>query len=429
MRRRLTLRLAVLLAILALVAAACGGDKKDDNASSSSSGGETKKELTSAPGFDLAKKEIRLGVITPLTGPVALIGKPLTAGTEVWFQHVNAAGGIAGKYKVVLDEKDSQYIPQNGVQNYNELKSNVVAIAQLLGTPVTKAVLPLLKQDNIVAAPASLDADWVREPNLLPVGAPYQIQMINGAQYALDDLQGKTKKQCSFIQDDAYGQAGQAGLDFAGKELGFKLVTTVKYAATAQDFTAQIQQLKSAGCEIVYLVSTPSITAKAFGTAAQLGFAPKWIGQSPSYIGALSQSPLKDYMSANYLLIADTGTEWGDTSQPGMKQLLDDVQKFKPDQQPDGYFVFGYYQAQATAKLLEKAVELGDLSRAGIKTALEKLGTVTFGGLSGDYKYGPVADREFPRSNAIFKVNPAKPQGLEKVKDTFESDAASKFEL
>ena len=40
-------------------------------------------------------------------------------------------------------------------------------------------MLPQLKPDNIVAAPASLDAFWVREQNLLPIGAPYQIQAIN----------------------------------------------------------------------------------------------------------------------------------------------------------------------------------------------------------------------------------------------------------
>src|SRR2546423_1643120 len=133
----------------------------------------TPRWISFAPG----KKEIHLGVITPLTGPVAIIGKPLTAGTETWFKKINAQGGIAGKYQVVLDEQDSQYVPQNGVQAYNTIKNNEVLIAQLLGTPVTKAVLPQLKTDNVVAAPASLDADWVHDPNLIPVGGPYQIQM------------------------------------------------------------------------------------------------------------------------------------------------------------------------------------------------------------------------------------------------------------
>ena len=178
MRNRRGTRLLAVLAVVAMVAVACGGSKK---------GGGGK--LGAAPGFDPAAKTIHLGVITPLTGPVAAIGKPLTAGTETWFKYVNEAlGGIGGKYKVVLDEEDSQYSPQLGVQAYNKIKANEVLIAQLLGTPVTKAVLPQLKTDNIVAAPASLDADWVRDPNLIPVGGPYQIQMINAADYAATNL-------------------------------------------------------------------------------------------------------------------------------------------------------------------------------------------------------------------------------------------------
>src|SRR5205807_2162093 len=162
-RRRMKLsrliRMVAVLGVVAVVAAACGGTSKTT--------GGAKGTLAAAPGFDPAAKTIHVGVITPLTGIVAAIGKPLTAGTETYFKYVNQEkGGIAGKYKVVLDEEDSQYVPQLGVQAYNKIKGNDVLIAQLLGTPVTKAVLPLLQSDNVVAAPASLDADWVAEQNL-----------------------------------------------------------------------------------------------------------------------------------------------------------------------------------------------------------------------------------------------------------------------
>jgi len=417
-------RMLALVAAVALVTAACGGSsKKSDNGGSSGT-----KTLAAVPGFDPAKGEIHVGIITPLTGAVAVIGKPLTAGNEVFFKKINDKGGIGGKFKIILDEQDSQYVPQNGVTSYNSIKGNVVLFAQLLGTPVTKAVLPLLKQDNIVAAPASLDADWVREPNLLPIGGPYQIQMINAANFMVTDGNAKGKTFCSMIQDDAYGQAGQQGIDFGAKENGYTIKTTAKYAAGNPDFTAQIQQLKGAGCEVVYLVSTPSDTGKALGTAAQLQFTPQWVGQSPSYIGALTAptSPLKDYLAAHFLLISE-GTEWGDTSVPGMKTMLDDIAKFKPDQQPDYYFGFGYNEASSVAQLLEKAVSLGDLSRQGIRTAMDKLDKLTFDGLSGDYKYGPAADREPPRESTMFKINLAKPIGLEKVKYNFTSDAAKKF--
>ena len=59
-------------------------------------------------------------------------------------------------------------------------------------------------------------------------------------------------------------------------------------------------------------------------------------------------------------------------------------------------------------------------------TSLEEL---TFGGLLGDYTYGAPDDRVPPRKTTLFKVNPAKPGGLEAVKVNFATEPAEKFEF
>ena len=75
--------------------AACGGAAGESSKSDSGGKGGAP---ASGPGFD--GKTIKLGVLTPLSGPVAVIGNPLTAGNQVYFDYVNSKGGIAGKYKV-----------------------------------------------------------------------------------------------------------------------------------------------------------------------------------------------------------------------------------------------------------------------------------------------------------------------------------------
>ena len=70
---------------LVLALAACGGAGEDDDAG----GGEAGAPGNTA-GFD--GKTIKLGVLTPLSGTVAVIGQPLTAGNEVWFDALNAEG-------------------------------------------------------------------------------------------------------------------------------------------------------------------------------------------------------------------------------------------------------------------------------------------------------------------------------------------------
>ena len=413
--------LAALAAVfaLALVGAGCGQDEED-----SGGGGANAGAPKSAPGFD--GKTIKLGVLTPLTGPVAVIGEPLTAGNEVYFEAVNKKGGIAGKYKVEIEQADTQYAPDRTVQQYNRLKGQVTAFTQVLGTAPTLAVVPQLKRDKMLAAPASLDAFWVREPNLLPIGGPYQVQAINALDYYINESDGKGKRICTMIQDDAYGEAGLEGVEFAAQELGFEVAETQRYKTGTKDVGGQISRLRSAKCDAVFLVSVPSDAGTIWGTAAQVKFAPRWIAQSPTWIDELGKSPLAEYLKQTTWIAAE-GTEWGDSNVPGMAEMVKNVEELRPKQEPDYYFAFGYNQARAMTAVLEKAVESGDLSREGILKASEEVGTVSFDGLTGDYKYGTAEERDPPRSTTIFEVDPEKPFGLGTLKYNYESDAAKEF--
>lgn len=424
MRRR---ALAALCTALALGVAGCGGDDEEGGGGGGGGSAESGGAPKSAPGFD--GKTIKLGVLTPLSGPVAVIGEPLTAGNDVYFEYVNSQGGIAGKYKVELAQEDTRYEPDTTVQKYQRLKQDVVAFTQVLGTAPTLAVLPQLKRDGKLAAPASLDAVWVREENLLPIGGPYQVQAINALDYYIKEGQGEGKTVCALLQDDVYGEAGGAGLEFAAQELGVEIATTQKYKSGDKDVTGQVQALQRAKCDMVWMTSLPSDAGTIWGTAAKLQFAPRWIAQSPTWIDELGASPLAKYLQQTAWIAAE-GTEWGDTEVAGMKDMVDRAKQFKPDQDPDYYFAFGYNQARAMTAVLEKAVELGDLSAEGVLKASKELGTVSFDGLTGDYAYGTSAEeRNPPRSTTLFEVDPAKPFGLGTLEYNYESEAAKAFKF
>ncbi|MCW3011222.1 MAG: hypothetical protein JWO90_1626 [Solirubrobacterales bacterium] len=411
-------------ALLAL--AGCGGADEEDSGGTSTGGAaaEGAAELKPVPGFD--GKTIKVGALSPLSGPVAVIGTPLTNGNKVFYDALNAKGGIAGKYKVELVQEDTQYKPDVTVQRYNRIKNDVVAFTQVLGTASVLAVVPQLKRDKMIAAPASLDAFWVREPNLLPVGGPYQGQAINGIDYFLKNG-GEGKNVCGLFQDDAYGEAGEAGVEFAAEKLGFEPAATQKYKAGDKDVTGQIQALSKAKCDAVFYTGLPSDAGTVFGTAAKLGFAPRWIAQSPVWIDELGASPLAEYLAKTTWVVAE-GTEWGDDSVPGMKQMVADAKQFDPKQDPDYYFSFGYVQGIAMQAVLEKAVENGDLSREGILEASEQLGEVDYQGLFGNYSYGAADSRKPPTTSTIFEVDPDKPYGLGALEKNYESDTVKEFE-
>jgi ABC-type branched-subunit amino acid transport system substrate-binding protein len=414
-------KFAVLMLLFALIAAACGGNGDDDDSSSGDDNSNAGKPPAATVGFD--GTTIKLGVITPQTGLAGLIGKPLTDGNNAYFERLNAAGGVGGKYKVELDVRDSQYSNEVAVQQYNASKASVAAYVQVLGTNIVQALLPLLKTDGILAGPATLDSTWIAEQQLMALGAPYQIQVINAMDWWINDEGHKDSKVCMMRQDDPYGESGKEGLDFAAEQLDFTVTKDVTYGVADTDYSAQINQLKAAACEVVLLVGLPNATVGILGKAAETGFEPQWIGQGPNWINVLKGNA---YAQKN-LVIATEGPEWGDTSVSGMAQLLEDVKAYFPDQAPDLYFLFGYAQAWSMAQILEKAVENGDLSRKGIIAAMNEVGTLDTGGLLSDYEYGGPDDRVFPRAGRIFSVDAT--VGLKAKTDLRTSDAAKEFEL
>ena len=109
---------ALVAAALALTLPACGRDGP-----------------SAAPGFD--GRTLRLGVLTPLQGPVAVVGRPLTTGGQLYFDWLNdERGGIAGRYRVELVVEDTGYRADTALAKYQKIKGSVVMFEQALGTGI-----------------------------------------------------------------------------------------------------------------------------------------------------------------------------------------------------------------------------------------------------------------------------------------------------
>jgi ABC-type branched-subunit amino acid transport system substrate-binding protein len=380
-------------------------------------------QVPKVPGFD--GTTITVGSIQPLTGGVAVLGIPIEAGLQTWFDHVNALGGIAGKYKIKVALEDAQNTESLTVQKYGEIKDRVVMMASISGTSPVKAVLPDLQRDQMIASPTSFEDLWIHEKNLLPIGSTYALMAINAVDHYLRKVK-PAGKVCGLVRDDGYGEAGWRGalhaIKYSRKEPG----PVLYFAAPDQDFTGQINQLKAGGCDAVFVTTVPGQLVRIVGTAARVGFAPQWIGQWASWHGALLTSPVLDYLEKNFLLAGD-GLEWASAAAPGMVTMLADLNRYSPKQKPDVWYTAGYVQGKAVTALLEKAVANKDLSRAGLMRALTEMSPVDNQGLIGNYKYGPISTREAPRSGSVFKINRNKPFGLQAVETNFTSEAARNY--
>lgn len=391
-------------------------------ASSSSNGSSN--GIKTDVGVDVASKTITLGILSPYSGPVAdPVGKPLARGVEVFFKSINDHGGING-YKVKFIEKDSQYNPQIQVEQYNQIHTQVLMIADSLGTATTFAIKNLAATDHMLVSAATLSSALAREKYLILVGTPYRLQVENAFDYIVNKLGVKSPATGIIYQNDDYGQDGLTGYQEAVSAYQLKDVGKATYAPTDTDFTAQVSQMKSAGAKYVFLTTLPTVTAKIIATGHALGYDPQWILQSPAYSPLLLGVPaLVPLLSKAW--VVSQGASWGDTSQPGMKQMLDDVTKYAPDQKPDGFFEFGYTESKITYAILKKAIESNDITRAGLLTAFESLKNVDLGGLLPPVNYGTSPNDRVPtRDSVVFAVDPSQPATVKSLSGDFTGTAA-----
>ncbi len=391
---------------------------------SNSSSGTSGSVLQTGPGVDVAHKTITLGILSPSSGPVAApIGDPLALGVKVFFDHVNANGGING-YKVNFLEEDTQYNPQIEVQQYQKIHNQVLMIADSLGTPTTFAIKPLAEADHMLVSAATLSSALAKEKYLILVGTPYRLQVENAFDYVVNKLGIKNPATGIIYQDDEYGQDGLTGYKEAVAAYQLHDVGQATYAATATSFTAQVLQLKAAGAKYVFLTTIPTATAGIIGTAAALGYFPQFILQSPGWANVLLSVKALAPLFTKLWVVAQ-GATWGDTSVPGMAKLLQDVAKYAPTQQPDGYFEFGYAESYITYAILNHAMANNDITRNGLYNAFISLKNVDLGGLYPAVTYGSSPNQRVPtRDSIVFQIDPTKPNDVNALTPDFTGTAA-----
>jgi ABC-type branched-subunit amino acid transport system substrate-binding protein len=411
--------------VIAVSLAACG-----TGSSGGSGGGSTTGGIKFGPGVDAKTKTISLGVLSPLSGPVAVIGKPLTAGQEAYFKAVNASGGIDG-WKVSLTERDSKYDPQTEVQAFNQIADSVAFMAQSLGSPTTKAIQPTADQQKMLIGAAAQDSSFVTDPMMAVIGTPYAIDDANALDYIVKQTSHPKAKIGIIYQDDAYGQDGLRGYLAGLKTYHFDNVAEATYKVGDTDLTAQVQKMRAGGAQYVFVVAVPSTAATIVGTGASEGYNPTWIFQGPAWSEYLMTSngtangkptPVAKAL-ASKVWVLGYEAQWGNMRVPGMQQFLSTTKRYAPAQIPDYYYMYGYAEAQMETALLRKAVQAGDLTRQGILNAKLHLGTVNLGGLVPPVDYTPGLGPA-SRTTEIAKVDPGAPTFLKGVSPFFEGDAA-----
>jgi len=380
------------LALVMVTAPACGKGKgkdkdKDKGAAKGAvgeQGGEKGSALATDKGVDAANKVVRIGLLNDESGPAAIIGKPYAKGKRLLAKRVNAGGSglLPDGWTIELIEKDHQYNPQQSVQHYNAIKSDVLFIGHSFGTPNTLPLRDMLERDNIVAFPASLSSEMAKHIYTPPLGPDYRVEAMRAMDWVVEQAGGADKVKAAIVyQKDDYGKDGLEGWKAAAEHYGVKIVSEQTVAPGQKDVTAVVAALKESGANYVMLTVLPSGTGPIVGTAAQLQYGPTWLGNTPSWIdGFFNPEVIPSAVFGNFHMV--TGFSYWGEDVPGMSEFLALWESHKDEYGPQDWYILGsYVQGLVELQALHRAIESGDATRAGFLSALQGIDNWNAGGM------------------------------------------------
>ena len=168
---------------------------------------------------------VTVGQSAAFTGPAAQLGIQMRDGMKVYFDLVNSQGGVNGR-KIQLVTRDDQYESKLAAENTRKLidEDKVFALIGYVGTPTSAASLPIFTEAKVPFIGPFTGAELLRTPlnrYIFNVRASYFDETDKIVEQLLTV---GMKRFAVFYQNDAYGQAGLAGMERAVKARGGEIV-------------------------------------------------------------------------------------------------------------------------------------------------------------------------------------------------------------
>lgn len=329
-----------------------------------------------APGVDLGARTVTIGALTDLSGPVASIGRPWTAGLRILVQQVNAGGSglLPEGWHLTLVERDHAYQPDRALAQYDTLRNGVLYLACSFGTANTLPLRPRLARDGMVAFPASLSARLAESEYTPPIGPSYPIETLRAIDWIVKQAGGAAKVRLGVVyQEDEYGVDGRDAARAAAAALGLALVAEQPYTPGESDYAPVIEALRASGATHVILSTVPSATAPILALAHQRGYAPVWVGNSPSWLDRFFDAKVVPPEIFDTFHWVSSTAYWGEKL-PFMPAFLAAYDTYaRENTPPDQYVLTGYAAGLIGLTALSRAIEAHDVTRAGFLKALRTM--------------------------------------------------------
>ena len=229
--------------------------------------------------------EIRVGMVNAQSGPAAGLGVGMHAGAEAYFARINAEGGVNGR-KIRLLLKDDGYEPARSAALTEELikVDQVFALLGYVGTPTSRAALPIAAQAGVPYLFPFTGAEFLRTPLkkwAFNVRASYFDETEELVERMSKDL--GSQKVALLMQDDSFGEAVKSGLAGALDKRGLRIHAEARIQRNSLQVSDAVAALKLAEPDAIVFVGTYQQLAAAIKQAKAVGVRARFV--TVSFIG------------------------------------------------------------------------------------------------------------------------------------------------
>ena len=332
-------------------------------------------------GFGLARAQgegrIVLGQSAAFTGPAAQLGVQFNQGAKLFFDQLNAQGGV-GKRMVEIRTMDDGYEPDRCAENTRKLIADeVFALFGYIGTPTSLAALPLFTKEKVPFFGPFTGAEALRQPFnrlIFHVRASYYDETALIVRQ-LTNL--GLKKIAVFYQNDAYGKAGLDGVTRALAELKLAPVATATVERNSTDVKAAVDKLVPATPDAVVQIAAYAGSAAFVRAARKAGFGGTFYNVSFVGTQALADELGKDGAG---VVVSQVVPSPYQPSRQITREFLEAIKKGGDKVQPNYSSMEGYMAARVFTEGLRQAQASGKITRESFITGTESIGNQVISG-------------------------------------------------
>jgi len=218
--------------------------------------------------------EVRIGSSTDLSGIFAAFGAPSSKAAQMYFDEVNAKGGVYGR-KIKFIVEDHGYSLPKATQAVNKLinRDKVFALFLGVGTPMNIAAFKLIDRKKIANVyPLSGARQMLQKPvdYHFSFAASYYHQIRTAVKW-FSETKG-VKRVCAMYIPSDFGKEIQEAAKDESKALGLTYAAETTHKPDAANFVGALTKLKAAKCDLVTMALGVRQTIVAYATARKIGW-------------------------------------------------------------------------------------------------------------------------------------------------------------